>query len=405
MRSIFIIWQKELRDTIRDKRTLISSIVLPMVLMPLLIVGMFKLIEYEEKKTEEKVVKIAIENADTAPDLIEILRNDEKIEIVEMPDDIQKALKDNLLDLVVTIPPSFDDQIANQETATIEAKKNSLNLYSGTALAKIQIAIQLYNNTILADRFSDLAVAPSILNLVTIEAQEVASDQELGGFGLSMLLPMFIVMWAIVGGQYAAIDVSAGEKERKTLESLLLTPVKRLHIVIGKYLTVVTTALISVIVSLGSIYVSILVFGFGLTETATANSQTQELSLDFSLDLRTFIILFVVSLLLVFLFSATLISIAIFAKSYKEAQSYIGPAYLVIILPITILNVIPGFKAGIGFFFLPAINAILLFKEVLVGTFDTWHILVTFLSLILYAVISILIAAKIYSKEGILFRS
>lgn len=405
MRSILIIWQKELRDTIRDKRTLISSIVLPMLLMPTLIVGMFKLIEYEEQKSQEKVIKVAIENEQAGADFVNILKENDKVEIVDVPEDPEKALKDGELDLVLSIPQDLEELIANQLAASIEVKKNSLNQYYGTAVSHIQTALVQYNNTTLAQRFEKQSINPSILNLVDINEIEVASNEELGGFGLSMLLPMFIVMWAIVGGQYAAIDVSAGEKERKTLESLLLTPVKRLHIVVGKYLTVVTTALMSVIVSLTSIYVSILVFGFGPSNMESSSGTAQQLSLDFTLDLRTFIVLFFVSLLLVFLFSATLISIAIFAKSYKEAQSYIGPAYLVVILPITILNVIPGFKASIAFFFIPAINAILLFKEVLVGNFDLVHIAITIISLILYAIGAILIATKIYSKEGILFRS
>ncbi|MBU0708683.1 hypothetical protein KJ596_02940, partial [Patescibacteria group bacterium] len=110
------------------------------------------------------------------------------------------------------------------------------------------------------------------------------------------------------------------------------------------------------------------------------------------------------SSLLVLTFSAVLLSLGIFARSFKEAQSYISPAYLVVILPVVFVNSLPSFKPTLWFFCLPAVNAVLLFKEILVGTYDLGHIVVTIVSLTIYMVITLFITGKIYSKETILFK-
>lgn len=215
-------------------------------------------------------------------------------------------------------------------------------------------------------------------------------------------------MWSVLGGQYTAIDASAGEKERKTLESLLLTPVKRLDIVFGKFLAVATAALTSVIVSLSSFYVALKFSGFGsiMSQSNQASSSVAVPNglISFSIDPQTMILMLGVSLLLVLMFSAVILSIAIFAKSFKEAQSYIGPSYLVIILPVVIMNMVPNLKPALWLFAAPAINAVFLFKEILVGVYDFSHILVTIASLVVYSIIAIFVAGRIYSKESILFK-
>src|SRR4029079_488928 len=104
------------------------------------------------------------------------------------------------------------------------------------------------------------------------------------------------------------------------------------------------------------------------------------------------------------MFSGLLLSVAIFAKSYKEAQNYISPFYILAVVPISIANTIPGFKPTLGYFLIPGINAVFVMKEVLVGVYDPAHIMTTIISLLLMDALGIFLASKIYSQEGILFR-
>ncbi len=406
MNKITTIWKKELRDTIRDRRTLMAMIVMPMLLMPLIIVGIGKFTEYQIRQAEEKVLDIAIENQAAAPEFSTLLEGNEKQRIVEPDMDLRQAVKDNEIAAALVIPEDFADKIAADQPVKISVLRNSINTDSSTVLNRLTGIISQYNNQVLAAKFQAAGIQQDILNGVTIVPEDVATKEEVGGFGLGFLLPLFIIMWSVVGGQYVAVDCSAGEKERKTLESLLLSPVRRIDIVFGKFLAVATTALISVIVALSSLYFAITAFGFGdlMQGGSTNGSVAADSTLQFSIDPMALLILFGVSILLVIMFSAIQLSIAIFAKSYKEAQSYIGPSYLIIILPTVIVNTLPDFRPAMRFFAIPVVNAILLFKEVLIGEYNLGHIVITVISLVIYAIVAILVATKIYSKEGVLFR-
>ncbi|MBU0963951.1 ABC transporter permease [Patescibacteria group bacterium] len=400
MKNIITIWKKELKDTIRDRRTLMAMIILPMFLMPLIIIGMGWFIEAQVEKAEEQIVQVAVENIDAAPAFMQVMDQHEKITTVDFNGNIQEAVKNDEYLAGIIIPDNFNQLIETQGKIEIVIVRNSINTDSSTAVSRIAEGVTSYNNLVLAGRFSEQGIEASILNSVVIQPEDVATEKEVGGFGLGFLLPLFIILWSVIGGQYTAVDVSAGEKERKTLESLLLTPVKRLDIVFGKFLAVSTTALISVVVALSSLYAAISIFGFGDFGAGTGVSG----ELNFSIDLNAVLIMFGISILLVLMFSAMQLSISIFAKSYKEAQSYIGPSYLVVILPTVLVNTLPNFKPETWFFAIPVVNAIMLFKEVLIGVYDVSHIITTIVSLLICSIIVIFIATKIYSKEGILFR-
>ena len=422
-KTIITIWKKELKDTIRDRRTLMAMVVMPMLLMPMMTIGMFKFMDYQMEEQAKKVVKVSIIEEGEAPALIETIKDQEKIEIVEFISSessagdydgasngkMKKAIADGDLDLGIIIPENFQENINDQKIAEITIVQKSTNMDSESALARISFIVADFNDRILQKRFADQEIDPKILSKVVIVSEDTATEKETGGFILGLIIPLFIVMWSIMGGQYTAIDVSAGEKERKTLESLLFVPIKRVDIVLGKFLAVSAVSLTSVIISIGSFYVALIYSGgFGPMaqngQGLSAEKMAESIAINFSIEPLAILLLLVVSLFLVLMFSAMVLSVAIFAKSFKEAQSYISPSYLIVILPVILVNSMPGFEPALWFFALPAVNATLLFKEVLMGVYDPGHILLTLSSLIIYSVIAIFIATKIYSKEGVLFR-
>lgn len=412
MRQIITIWKKELKDTFRDRRTLAAMLLIPIILMPLVIVGMSKLMEYQFKKTAEQAVKISIVGENYAPILAEIIKKQDKVEIVKSDNNLKESVAKDKIDAGLIIPSDFDDQIRDIKPVQIKMLTKSTSSKSSSALLRINSALSVFNKQLLEKRFADQKINQNILSEVSGAPEDVATEKERGGFGLGFLLPLFIVIWAITGGQYTAIDISAGEKERKTLEPLLLTPVKRLDIVLGKFLAVSTTALISVVAALGSIYFTMLRFGFGpigqngeFQAGGAAAGAQQGAIFDFSVEPQAIILLLVISVLLIFLFSAIILSVAIFARSFKEAQNYVGPMYLFVVMPVAILNAMIGLKPALWFFALPAVNAFLLFREILAGAYDWQHILLTAASLIVYSLIAIFVASKIYSKETVLFKS
>lgn len=395
MKQIFIVWKKELIDNIRDRRTLMTAILMPVILMPVILIGTFKLQEFQVKQTEEKTAVVGIASLDTAPTLVNYLNDQPKIELKTIAPDVYTQEIDNgTIGAYLEVPADFETILAAGQTAQVSVYTKSSNIDSGTAGQKVQTALAMLGQQIGAERLVAQGIDPTIIQGISIDAQDVSTAEERGGFFIGLLLPMFVVIFAIVGGMYVAIDVSAGEKERKTLEALLLAPLSRFKIVMGKYLAVTTMASMTIILSLVSMSIAFAVYtpdvGLG---TLTINLSPAAIA-----------VMLVIGVIMAIMFSGLLLSVAIFAKSYKEAQNYISPFYILAVLPVAIANSLPTFKPSSAFFAIPGMNAVFVIKEVLLGTYDWTHIGITAVSLIIFAGAGIAIASKIYSKEGILFR-
>ncbi len=395
MREILTVWKKEIIDTLRDRRTLYTAVIMPIVLMPLIMVGSFKLQESQLKKTAEQEAIVAVVNRTAAPALVEFLQKQEKIKLSDLMDDLESRLKKLEIQTYIVIPPDYDRLISSDSPVSIPVYQKSTEQKSSTAAQKVTVALQAYNQLLTTNKISQAGLSPQILQSIVVESKDLATDQEKGGFFLGMLLPMFIVLFSIVGGMYVAIDVSAGEKERKTLEALLVTPLSRLRIVTGKFMAVATTSIVSVVLSVGSMFGAFKIWppnpAFGIPAS-------------FNISVTTAIIMLGIGIILSIMFAALLLAVAIFAKSFKEAQNYITPFYLLAILPVSIFSSIPGFKPPLALFFMPSVNAVFLFKENLMGEFIASHIIITVVSTLLSAAVAIFIATRIFSRESVLFR-
>lgn len=394
MNPIRTICGKELLDSLRDRRTLLTAVLLPVLLMPAILVGSIKFQEYQIQQAEEKPVVIALEHEAATPTLVTFLKAQPQVEIVQTTD-YPADLDSGKIAAYLSYDANVEQDVQKGIPANIRVIQKSSNINSTTAAAKALALLQQFNREMAAQRLEAKNVDVAVLDALVPVPVDIASSQEKSGFFLGLLLPMFIVLFALVGGMYIAIDVSAGEKERKTLEALLLTPATRLHIVAGKFAAVAITASTTIILSLASMYAAFKLFppSFG-TETVSIQ-----------LSLGAVGIMLGIGVILAIMFSGLLLSVAIFAKSYKEAQNYITPFYLLAVLPVAIFAQIPGFQPSEAFFLIPGVNAVFVIKEVLINTYNGTHILLTVVSLLVFAAIAIVAASKIYAKESVLFRS
>ena len=396
MKQILTVWKKELKDTIRDRRTLVVSIIMPILFMPLMMVGSFKIQEAQIKSAEEQISVVAIENEAEVPTLSGFLVHQEKVEIKEFTGDREEMINSGEVHVVLSAAEGFEEKINNSGLAEVVIYSKSTETKSQVTAGKIYNLLYVLNQSVSNQRLIEENVDPNLILSVDVAREDIATSQEKGGFFLGLLLPMFIVLFSFIGGMYIAIDISAGEKERKTLEALLLTPLSKMKIVSGKFLAVATTSITSVVLSVSSLYVAFKIW--------TPDFGNDFSGLEFNIDAKTMLIMLGIGVILSIMFAGMLLAVAIFAKSYKEAQNYVMPFYIVTILPVAILGSFPGFKPNLAFFFIPAVNAVLLFKENLLGVFEPSHIIATLASLIFFAFVSIFISSKIYSKESILFR-
>ncbi len=412
-----VIWKKEIKDAVRDRRTLLSMVIIPIFLMPAIFIGVSEFMKEQTKKQQEKTIKMAIVGEENAPQIFTALKDDKKTQIVDAPEDFYAAVASEEIDAAIVIPEDFSSKIADWEPSAIEFYSKSTNSDATNIRALAQASVNEYNNSLLKERFAEKRVDGSVLSGAVLEMKDAASKKETKGLILSLIIPIFIVMHALTGGQYLAIDVSAGEKERKTLEALFLSPARRVEIVLGKFLAVASMALLSIILVIGSLYVTFLYFVARLKDLTALELSSTSSNVDapeesfsslmsgfnLGIDAQAIVLMVIISVLLVATFSAVLLSISIAAKSFKEAQNYLSYAYLLIIMPVILVNSIPSFEPALWHFSVPALNAIFLFREILMGTYNAAHIGVSLVSLSLSSAIAILAATRIYSKESALF--
>jgi sodium transport system permease protein len=266
---------------------------------------------------------------------------------------------------------------------------NSTRGNSAASVDKVKSAVAAYSELVVADRLEAMGLTTEVLNGVEVEAEDTATAEEKGGAFLGYLLPMFLVIFAMIGGMYTAMDISAGEKERKTLEALLMTPATRSEIVTGKFLAVAAVSVVTILLSMAAIFVTAPLISGSLGE------------MDLTLNINAALIMLPVAVLLAAMFAALLLAVSIFARSYKEAQNYVTPLYLLAVLPVIVANALPSGNHPL-LFIIPGFNAVILFRELLVGEFVVSHIVLTVVSSIVYTLISIRYAAAIYARDDVL---
>ena len=195
---------------------------------------------------------------------------------------------------------------------------------------------------------------------------------------------------------HPAMDLTAGEKERGTLETILVSAVSRRELVVGKFLLVLTTSLVTAVLSLAS-YLATMQF---------ASTAAMELTrgYNFTISGKAMAALFLLVLPMAILFSATLVAISTFAKSYKEAQSYLGPLMFVVIVP-AIVSMLPGIELSAKLALVPILNQALVLREVLTGNYPWGSIVFVFASTCVYAAIALAAAVHMFNREDVLFRA
>lgn len=396
MHNIMTIWMKELRDTVRDRRTLTVMVLVPILLTPALIVGMNTL----ARATSSKPVRIAVSNEAAAPRLVQLLRRQPLVTVTSNSDPTG-AVKGGAADAGLAIAPGFASRVGQGSAGHLTVILDSTQTSSDRALTAISAAREEYGAGVVAGRLRSRGVDPTVLSPVAATTRDVATKQALAGFLLSLIVPAFLVSYSMMGGMYTAMDIAAGEKERFTLEALLLSPATKLQITLGKLLAVSTVALVTIVLALTALFVALEKAPFTSSGTGTGANAAGALSL----PMGSILLLALLGALLALAFSALELALSILARSFKEAQSYVTPLYLVAFIPTFALAAIPGLKLGAAFYLIPVVNAVLVFKEALVGTPAASHVLLTILTMLLFCLVSVLVTLRAFSDERVLLRS
>jgi sodium transport system permease protein len=395
LRSTLLIYGKEMRETLRDRRTLVVMVLLPLALYPLVGVGMSQWVVVQESTRAEQSCSVGLGGA-VWPDLEQALRR-AKLQPTRnawaTPAARERQLRSGAIDVTLEVPGDYRERLRNDGTVELTLAHDETRERSNLARERVRQAIGELGGALREARLAARDLPPSLIEPVRAVERGVASSKEVSAHMLSGMLPLLVILMVLLGAFYPAIDLTAGEKERGTLETLLVTPVERRSIIAGKYLVVATIAAATGLLNLGSIGLTILL-GFGPVFRAAGLTAAVPWSS---------VVLAVAAIIPTALFfAAVMIAVAAVARSFKEAQNLLTPVYMGCMLP-AMLAQIPGVQLTPLTAVIPVANVALLTRELIAGRLAPLPVALALLSTIAYTLIALRVAARIYNSERMLF--
>lgn len=348
-RTVMAVARKEMVETLRDRRTLVAAVLLPAVLMPLVVLAMPLLARQQEERLRDRPARIAVEGGDPAG-LVAHGFDERAFNLVSTPVPRAALLRGEIDALLI------DEGPPGAKPRVVAVLFDETRPGSRSAVQKVaQVAAGLALRDLKASA-RRRGVDPTQLVPVVLEPRNIASPQRMGGALLGTALPFFLAVWLLLGGQYAALDVGVGERERGSLDALLVTPPSRSAIIGGKFLAVLAPAVLAVLVMLAAGAVSARLGAPLLSDTPVA----------VSLPLPAAARLLIVGIALGGLLSAAQLAVSLAARTLREAQQAFTGLYLVVAVPVMLVPFL-GDPAAPWVAFVPVLNAALAFRGILVG--------------------------------------
>jgi sodium transport system permease protein len=401
LRNIGIVYRKELTESLRDRRTVISMIVVPLLLMPLLTIGIGGVMVRQLGQVRGEVPKIMILGGQDSPNLRNQLAQLKQVEFVPERSDYVEEISNKQIRVAVEIPPAFDAKLAAGQSMTVKILMYEGELKSSIGADRLQKFFRDLRDRTVRQNLQTRQLPESMIRPFDIQQQNVAPAEKVGGAVLGGMVPYFVILLCLTGAMYPAMDLTAGEKERGTIETILCSPVSRTHLVLGKFLMVLTASLATAVLSLASMAVS---FGAGKQLLLGVLHGAPETAMQITVSGKAIVSIFFMVLPLAVFFSAALLAISLFAKSFKEAQSYISPLMIVVVLP-AVAAMLPGVELNATLALVPVLNTSLVSKEIITGAYHWKYIALIFASSSIYAAAAIAVAVKLFQREDVLFRS
>lgn len=426
-----VVFRKEMLETLRDKRTFVSLVLLPMLLYPLFALLMSRLADSDIQQMELKRSRVAVWGT-LAPEVEAALTDDTKIDLMPWsgaPEALRTALEKG--EITPPEPPVAADPTPRRKALTAAPKKDrpderviaaaqpllgakqidailvpyqgfsealgqgglghvgiyydSVLLDSDFAETRISHALDRAREKMLVAREGARGLPKGFTTAIAAASRNVAPDERRVGKFLGSLMPMMLILMSLLGGFLRAADMTAGEKERGTMQTLLCAPLLPIEIITGKFLTVFVVSLLTALVNVVSL---------GLTIHRLLPG---EMEVPVGVHALTFVLLVPVT----FLFSALFLAVASFARDFKDAQNLLTPLYLPVML-LSMLTSLPGMELTAATSFVPLLNVALLIKAIYLGDVPADLILFTLGSSTLFAALALIFAARVFEREDVL---
>ena len=402
LHAVTIVYRKELTEWIRDRRTLISTVVAPLLLFPVIILGFSYLAINLVDEAEKEVPKIMIIGGQDSPQVVAALQKIDTLKIVPYSADWKNQISEKEIRAAIDIPSGFQSSLEKNEERTVTIYFYEGELKSSFGADHIEKSLKDYRDQVAKDRLATRNIVSAVLTPFAITRQNVAPPEKVSGATTGGFIGYLVILLCMTGAMYPAIDLTAGEKERGTMETILSSPVSRTDLVLGKFLLVLSAALATAALSVLSMGISTTTMKH--FSPAVQSGRGEAAALILQLGPKPVLLIFVMALPLAVFFAAALMTIALFAKTYKEAQSYLTPMTFLVVIP-AVASLLPGVELTPKLALVPILSTSLVCKEVIAGTYHWNSIALIFASTCVYAAAALFLAVRMFQREDVLFRS
>lgn len=402
--AICTVYFKELTDTLRDKRTLITTFLIPTLVIPGIIFGAGFVMTKVIKQAQTEATTVMIIGEEHAPELAAGIRANEKFRVVDATDDFKDKISNKAIRVAVEIPADFQAGTSSDEAPDITIYHYQGEMKSGMGRGEVQGYLTSYRDGMVAEGLAERGLPATIAQPFDVRSENVAPPEKVGGNAIGGWVPYIVVILCMTGAMYPAMDLTAGEKERGTMETLLCSPVNRVNIVLGKFLMTLSASVATMALSLIMFAVSAVAAGKFFAGGGGGGGGGEGGGFVMLIDPWGMIGVFGMIVPIAVLFAAGLLAVSLFAKSFKEAQSYVSPLMIVVILP-AVMGTLPGIELTWKTALVPITSLSLVCKEMLSGVWN-WHfIALIFGSQVIYAGIALWLCVKMFNRESVIFRA
>jgi sodium transport system permease protein len=388
--KIWIVTKKEVLDSIRDYRSWTTGLFWALF-GPIMMGGMLMLIGSSVRDDIEQPLHLSVQGQENAPNLIRFLEQHDVI-VEAAPPDPEAAVKQGDLNVVLIIPPEYGEDFSSGKTATVRLVLDSTRQPARVDINRIQNLLEGYSTYLGTLRLVVRGVSPQLIDAVAVEEVDVATPQSQATLLISFL-PYFIIFAIFNGVAPIITDTTAGERERQSLEPLLINPVPRGHFVWGKLLAAFPFSLASLGITL---------VGFGIVFNVLPVEEF--LGIRISLNILTLFLIFLICLPIIFLASAIQMLVASFARSTKEAGTYLPFIALVPSLPGLALAFFPV-KPALWTMLIPTFGQQILINQFMrLEPISISNAIISTVATLLLSLLITWIAVRLYQREQIVFR-
>jgi sodium transport system permease protein len=391
MRTLLTVFRKEVLDNVRDRRTMASALLMGPLFGPILFAFVINLSIEQSLSNLDAKMDLPVIGSERAPNLIRYL-DSRNIDVVDGPESRAAAIdavKSGAHDLVVVIPKDFGQQFADGVSARIELITDQANTQADREARRARNAILGYSRELAAARLSARGVSPMVLRPINVDEVDVSTPSGRSGILLGML-SYFFIFAMLMGGMYLAIDSTAGERERGSLEPLLSLPVTRDQLIYGKVAATCLFMALSLLLSLGSFFV------------ALKFMPLQQLGMTPNFGPDVLLLAFLLLMPFILLGAAVMTLVASFTKSYKEAQTWLSIVLIAPTMPILIVSILT-LRPRLEFMFIPSLSQHLLLVDMIKNEpLNLLHVAISVTSTLAIGVFLTWLCARLYRREGLL---